>query len=123
MVPSRSRNTAGRRSAGLGRAHLRGREPRLRGRRNMRGRNSRHAAMVGGAAAQETRGAVGFFLDDGAAWSDWSGALRIGGTKNCDDWQADRGSHVHGTRIVANEEVALREQRWKIGDASFSGEI
>src|ERR1700722_2084156 len=109
MVPSRSRKTARRRSAASGRAHLRGGEPRLRGRRNIEGRNSRHAAMVGGAAAQETRAAVGFFLNDGAAWSDGGRAVGIRGTKNCHDWQADRGSHVHGARIVANEDVALRE--------------
>src|ERR1700719_426472 len=109
MVPSRSRKTAGRRSAGLGRAHLRGGEPRLRGRRNIEGRNSRHAAMIGGATAQETRAAVGFFLNDGAAWSDWRGAQRVRGPENRHDWQADRGSHVHSARIVANEEVALRE--------------
>jgi hypothetical protein len=79
--------------------------------------------MIGGAAAQETWAAVGSFLNDGAAWSDWRCALRIGGTKNCHDGQADSGSYVHGARIVANEEVALRKQRRKIGNGSLSGEI
>src|SRR5580692_3446462 len=123
MVPSRSRKTAGRRSAGLGRAHLRGGEPRLRGRRNMGGRNSRHAAMIGGAAAQETWAAVGLFLHYGAAWSDWRSALRICRTENCHDGQADRGSHVHGARIVADKEMALGEQGGKIGNGRFSSEV
>ncbi len=78
----KDRGTSGR---GLGRTHLQRRKPMARG-VDRGGRNSGHATMVGGAAAQKTRAAVWFFLNDGATWSDGRGADGIGGSKYCDDW-------------------------------------
>ena len=77
-----------------------------------------HAAMVGGAAAQETGAAVGFLLNDGGAGSNGSGAEGIGGAKDGDDGQADGGGDVHRAGIISEEEMALREEsradrRWR----------
>ena len=78
--------------------------------------------MIGGAATEEARAAVRLFLNDGAARRDGGRAERIGGAENRDDGQADRRGHVHGAGIVADEEMALRQERWEIGDRGFPGE-
>lgn len=59
-------------------------------------RNARHAAVVSGAAAQETWAAVWFLLDDGAARSNGSGAERIRRSEYGDDGEAYGGGDVHG---------------------------
>ena len=123
MVPSRSRKTAGRRGvdAESDRTHLRGREPGAGGGFDSVRRDARHAAMIGGAAAQEAWTAVGLFLNDGAARGDRRGAVRIGGTKYGDHRQADGGGDVHRAGIVADEEMALREECREVGDGGLSG--
>lgn len=79
--------------------------------------------MIGGTAAEEAGAAIGFLLDDGAARGNGRGAERVGGTEDGNDGQTDCGGHVHGARIVTEEEMALREQGGKIGDDGFAGEI
>ena len=49
--------------------------------------------------------------------------MRIGGTKHSDDGQAHGGSNMHRARIVADEEMALREQSRQIGNCGFSREV
>ena len=70
-----------------------------------------HAAMIGGAATEEAGATVGLLLDEGGSGRDGSCAVRIGGAKDGDDGEADGGGDVHGSRIVAEEEMALREER------------
>ena len=79
--------------------------------------------MIGGAAAEEAGAAVGLLLHDGEAWRDRGGAFGIGGAEYGDDGEADGGGYVHGAGIVAEEEVALREERGEIGDGGFAGEV
>src|ERR1700730_10042717 len=122
MVPSRSRKTAGRSAAGLGKVHLRGTEPRLRGSCNVGRRNSCHTAMIGGASTQETRAAVRLFLNDGTARRDWGRAVRIGGAENRDNWQADGRSNVHCAGIITDKEMALRQESGKSCDCGVPGE-
>src|SRR5882724_679749 len=121
MVPSRSRKTAGRGVLGSGRAHLGGGQPGLGGGGDGCRRDAGHAAVIGGTAAQEAGAAVGFHLDDGAAGGDWSGALGVGGAKDSDDREANGGGYVHRAGVVADEEMALGEERGEIGDGGFAG--
>jgi len=79
--------------------------------------------MIGGAAAQEAGAAVGLLLNDGEARGDGGGAFGIGGAENGDYWETDGCGDVHGAGIVAEEEVALREERGEIGDGGFAGEV
>ena len=79
--------------------------------------------MIGWAAPEKTWAAVRFFLDDGTARRNWSCAKRIRGPENGDYWKSDRSSNVHRAGIVADEQVALRQQGGKIGDRGFPGEI
>src|SRR5229473_1550457 len=123
MVPSRSRKTAGRGAQESGTLHLnRGKPGPDRGLHQAR-RDFRHATMIRWAAPEKARAAVRFFLDDRAARRDRSCGQRIRGPEYGDDGKSDRGSDVHRAGIVADEEMALRQQGGKIGDRSFSGEI
>ena len=79
--------------------------------------------MIGWAAPEKARTAVRFFLDDRAARRDRSCAQRIRGPEYGDDGKSDPGSDVHRAGIVADEQVALRQQGGKIGDRGFPGEI
>jgi len=121
MVPSRSRKTAGRRVEGSGRRHLG--EFCVKGRFDHGGSDGGHAAMIGGAAAEEAGAAVGLLLNDGEARGDGCGAFGIGGAENGDYWETDGCGDVHGAGIVAEEEVTLREERGEIGDGRFAGEV
>ena len=86
-------------------------------------RDFRHATMIDWAAPEKARAAIRFFLDDRAARRDRSCAQRIRGSEYGDDGKSDRGSDVHRAGIVADEEMALRQQGGKIGDFGFPGEI
>jgi hypothetical protein len=77
-------------------------------------RDSRHATMIGRAAPEKTRAAVGFFLGDRASRRNWSCAKRIRGSEDGNNRKSDRSSDVHRARIVADEEVALRKEGGKI---------
>src|SRR5579863_1089447 len=79
--------------------------------------------MIGGAAAEEAGAAVGLLLDDGEARGDGGRTFGIGGAENGDDWETNGGGYVHGAGVVAEEEVALREERREIGDGGFAGEV
>src|SRR5712692_5290622 len=116
MVPSRSRKTAGRREVASARSHLRGRKPASRRCFHCFRHHARHATVIDRAAPQEARAAVGFLLHDGAARRDWRGAMRICGAKNRDHRKAHRRSHVHRAGVVADKQLAAREERWEIGD-------
>src|SRR5450631_3482832 len=122
MVPSRSRNTAGRRTRS-DTFHRCGGEPGIDGSFDFSGRDMRHAALIDRAAAQETRAAIWLLPDDGAARSYRRGAQWIGGAKDSDGGKADGGGDVHGAGIVADKDVALRKERGKIRDGGLAGEI
>src|SRR6266404_5674282 len=123
MVPSRSRKTAGCGALESGTRHPDREKPGPdRGFRHV-WRDFRHATMIGWAAPEKARTAVRFFLDDRAARRDRSCAKRIRGPEYGDDGKSDRGGDVHRTGIVADEEMALRQQGGKIGDCGFPGEI
>src|SRR6266436_694303 len=123
MVPSRSRKTAGRSSPESGTLHLnRGKPGPDRCFYHVR-RDLCHAAMIRWATPEEAGTAVRFFLDDGAVRRDRSGAERIRGPENGDNRKSDGGGDVHRARIVADEEMALRQQCREIGNCSFSSEI
>jgi hypothetical protein len=79
--------------------------------------------MIGGATAEEAGAAVRLLLDDGEARGDGGGAFGIGGAEHGDYGEANGGGYVHGAGIVAEEKVALREERGEIGDGGFAGEI
>ena len=79
--------------------------------------------MIGRAAAEKTWAAVRFLLNNAAARRDRGRSVRIGGAKHGDDGQANSSSNVHRAGIVADEELALREQRRQIGNCGFPGEI
>src|SRR5215469_2067301 len=107
MVPSRSRNTAGRKLGGSGTLSLHYREPRFHGCfHHFRGDGS-HTAMIRWAVTEKTRAAIRFLLNDCAARSHRSCAVRIRGAKHGDYRQTYPGSHVHRSRIVAYEKVTL----------------
>src|SRR5258708_33767875 len=72
--------------------------------------------MINGAAPQETRTAIRPFLHDGAPRSDRSGAVRIRRTEDRDHWQADGGGDMHCAGIVADKQLATREERGEIGN-------
>src|SRR5208283_3278812 len=103
MVPSRSRKTAWRREVCSGTTHLQFYKPWFHGGSDHFRRDAFHAAMIGGAAAQEAGAAVRLFLHNGEARGDWSGAEWIGGAEDGDDWKPDGGGYVHGAGIVAEE--------------------
>src|SRR6516225_11229354 len=105
MVPSRSRNTAGLRTEGSGRGHLR--SAGKQGGFDHRRRNGSHAAVVGGAAPQETWAAGRLLLDDRGARCDRRRTFGIRGTKNGNDRQTNRRGNMHGSGIVAEKEMAL----------------
>jgi len=46
--------------------------------------------------------------------------MRVGRTKDGDNRQAHGSGHVHRARIVADEQVAAREERGKSGDCGFA---
>ena len=79
--------------------------------------------MIRRTSSQKTRAAIGLLLNDAAARRDRSRAKRIGGTKHGDDRQADGSRNMHRARIVADEQVALREQCGQIGNRGFPREI
>ena len=87
------------------------------------GSDGEHAAVIGGAAPEEARAAIGLLLDDGGAKSDRRGAVRIGGAEDGHDGEANGGGDVHGAGIIAEKEMALGEERGEIGDGGFAGEI
>src|SRR5260370_28673714 len=120
MVASRSRNTGGRGAEGSGRRHLRKRG--LQRGFDHRWGDGGHAAMIGGTAAKEARAAIGLLLNDGDARRYRGGAFWIGGTEDGNNREADSRGYVHGAGIVAEEEVALGEERGGIGDRGFAGE-
>src|SRR5713101_8390868 len=123
MVPSRSRKTAGRGALESGTLHLDRENPRPdRGFHHVRC-DFRHATMIRWAAPEKARATVRFLLDDRAARRDRSRAQRSRGSENGDDGKSDRGGNVHRAGIVADEEMALRQEGGKIGDRGFSGEI
>jgi hypothetical protein len=123
MVPSRSRKTAGRGALELGTLHLDGeKQGPDRGFHHV-WCDFRHATMIRRAAPEKARGTVRFFLDDRAARRNWSCAKRIRGSEDSNNRKSDRSSDVHRAGIVADEEVALRQQGGKIGDRGFPGEI
>src|SRR6266850_108744 len=123
MVPSRSTKTAGRGALESGTLHPdRGKPGPDRSFRHV-WRNFRHATMIRWAPPKKARAAVRFFLDDRVARRDRSRAKRIRGPEYGDDGKSDRGGNVHRAGIVADEEMALREQGGKIGDRRFPGEI
>ena len=79
--------------------------------------------MIGGTAAEEAGAAIGLLLDDGAARGDGDCAEGVGGTEDGDDGQTHGSGDVHGSGIVAEKKMALREQGGEIGDGGFAGEI
>jgi len=79
--------------------------------------------MIGGTTTEEARVAIGLLLHDGATRGDGSGAERIGGTENRDDWQTNGSGDVHRSGIVAQKQVALRKQAGEIGDGGFAGQV
>src|SRR6266581_5855315 len=119
MVPSRSRNTAARKWGASGTLRLQGMEPRFRGGFYHIWRDSPHAAMIGWAVAKKTWAAVRLFLNDGAAGSNGGRAIRISGAKHGNDWQPHSSRHVHGSGIIADEKMTLREQRGEIRNGRF----
>src|SRR5437660_9116039 len=108
MVPSRSRNTAGRKEDCSGTLHRDGIQPRLRGGLYHVGCDRSHATMIGGAAAQKTWAAVRFLLNDAAARRDGSSSERIGGPKDSHYGQAYGSGHMHRTGIVTDEKMTPR---------------
>src|SRR5258708_16318207 len=72
--------------------------------------------MINGAAPQETRTAIRPFLYHGAPRSDRSGAMRIRRTEDRDHRQADGGGNMHCAGIVADKQLATREERGEIGN-------
>src|SRR5882724_5035647 len=111
MVPSRSRNTAGRKGNCSGTLHLNSGQPTSGRRLHHVSRDRGHASMVGRAAAEKTRTAVWFLLNDAGARGDGSRSERVGGTKHCHYREPNGGGNVHRTGIIADEKVALRKQR------------
>src|SRR5258708_1640013 len=123
IVPSRSRKTAGRNGDCSSTLHLdRGQPWPCRGLHHV-GRDCGHAPVIGRTAAEKTWAAVWLLLNDAAPRRDGSSSLPIGWTKHGDDGQADSRGYVHRARIVADEEMTLREQRGQIGDCRFPCEI
>src|SRR5579872_1841264 len=112
MVPSRSRKTAERSALVSGRAHLHRRNPVACGGFDSLGSNVSHAAVIRGATAEKARATVWFFLNDAATRCHGCSAEWIGRSKDSHDGEADCCGHVHRTGVVANEEMALRKQRW-----------
>src|SRR5271163_1843659 len=110
MVPSRSRKTAGRGATASDSAHLQRRNPVAGGGFDHVWRHAGHAAVIGGAAAQKTGAAVGFVLNDAATRSNWRGAEGIGWPKDRNDREAYCSCDVHSAGVIADEEVALREE-------------
>lgn len=120
MVPSRSRKTAGRRDAASARSHLRRTQPGAGRGFDGFGPHAGHATVVRRTAPQKAWAAIRLFLHHGASGSDRSGAMRIGRTKDGDNRQAHGSSDVHCARIVADEQVAAREERRESGDCGFA---
>src|SRR5580704_9506881 len=105
MVPSRSRKTAGRRALLSGRVHLQRRNPEARGGFYGFGSNASHTTVIRRAAAQKTRAAIGFFLNDAATRRDGCGAQWVRWAEDGHDGKADSRGDVHRSGVVANEEM------------------
>ena len=86
-----------------GRTDLHRRNPLARGGFDGCGRDASHAAVIRGAAPQKAGAAIRFFLHDAASRRYWSGAKRIGWSKDGDDREADSRGDVHRAGIIPDE--------------------
>src|SRR5919108_2421492 len=123
MVPSRSRNTAARKREGSGTLSLYRREPGFCGGLYHLRRDGAHATMVARTMAEKTGAAIRFLLNNRVARSHGSCAVRISRPKHGNYGQAYTSRHVHRSRIIADEEMALRKQGGKVGNRSFLCEV
>src|SRR5215469_10729700 len=109
MVPSRSRNTAGRRSRA---SDISGAPDRQVFGETLHSHSSfedridadpRHAAMIDGATAKETRTAGDGLADEGKLIGQRSGTFGVRRAENSDHRQAHRGGYMHCSGVVSNE--------------------
>src|ERR1700730_1610738 len=106
MVPSRSRNTAGRKAFASGKAFtpkartfhaVAGRQRKAGGFEDALDRDARHATMVDGAFAEKTGTAIDGLANQGELRGHGSSALGIGGAEYADDRDSYRAGDVHGS--------------------------
>src|SRR5713226_10476899 len=79
--------------------------------------------MIGRTATEKTRTAVRLLLNEAAAWRDGRCSVRIGRAEHRDDRQANCRSNVHRAGIIADEEMALRQEGSQISNRGFPREI
>jgi hypothetical protein len=63
--------------------------------------------MIRRAPAKKTRATIRLLLNDGAPWSNGSGAERICGAEDDHGRQVHGGSDVHCARIITDEKMTL----------------
>jgi len=79
--------------------------------------------MIGRASPQKAWTAIWFFLHDRGPRRNRRRPKRISRTKHANDWKPHRRRHMHRARVIANENVASRQQCRQIGNRRFSGQI
>src|SRR5487761_1543113 len=105
MVPSRSRNTAGRKTFASGKAFapktrafhaISGRQRNAGGFEDALDRDARHTTMVDGAFAEKTGTAIDGLANQGELRGHGSSALGIRGAEYADNRNSSRAGDMHG---------------------------